>query len=119
MRVTLVDHRLRDAPCRVAQSTTCTGRRVRQPYSLRRPVHLVPIPAMESVPPAEPGPIQLMLEGARFRLPFKAPLVQQLIRQWEESQRMRRFAVIEKGKPQGRGRDNFWNATNHLRRSSH
>jgi hypothetical protein len=32
---------------------------------------------------------------------------------------MRRFAVIEKGKPKGKGRDNFWNATNHLHRACH
>ncbi len=27
---------------------------------------------------------------------------------------MRHFAVIKKGKQRGRGRENFWNATNHL-----
>ena len=58
MPVTLVDHSFRDSPCRVAQSATCTSRRVHRPYPLRRPVHLVPIPAMESVLPAEQGPIQ-------------------------------------------------------------
>jgi hypothetical protein len=58
MAVTLLGHRFRDAPCRVAQSATCTSRRVHRPYPLRRPVHLVPIQAMESVLPEEPGPSQ-------------------------------------------------------------
>lgn len=73
MPVTLVDHRFRDVPCRVAQSATCTGRRVHRPYPLRRPAHLVLNPAMESVLRAEPGPIQQMFEDARLRLSFKAP----------------------------------------------
>ena len=73
MPVTLVDHRFRDVTRRVAQSATCTCRRVHRPSPLRRPVHLVLIPVMESVLPAEPEPIQRMFENARFRLPFEAP----------------------------------------------
>jgi len=73
MLVTLVDHRFRDVPCRVAQSATCTGRRVHRPYPLRRPVHLVLNPAMESVLRAEPGPTQRMFQDGRLRLSFKAP----------------------------------------------
>ena len=72
MPVTLVDHRFRDVPCRVAQSATCTGRRVHRPYPLRRPVHLVLIPAMESVLPAEPEPIQRMFEDARSSAPIQS-----------------------------------------------
>jgi len=88
MPVTLVDHRFRDVPCRVAQSATCTGPRVHRPYPLRRPVHLALIPAMKSVLPAEPEPFQRMFEDARFRLPFKAPLARRLIRQSKDSQRV-------------------------------
>jgi hypothetical protein len=73
MPVTLVDYRFRGVPFRVPQSATCTGRRVHRPYPLRRPVHLVLVPAMESVLQADPEPIQRMFENARFRLPFKAP----------------------------------------------
>ena len=71
MPVMLVDHRFHYVPFRVAQSTTCAGRRVHRPYPLRRPVHLVLIPAMESVLPAEPEPVQRMFENARIRVPFK------------------------------------------------
>ncbi len=88
MPLTLVDHRSRDVPCRVAQSATGTSRRVHRPCPLRRPAHLVLNPAMKSVLRAEPGPIQRMFENARFRHPFKAPLAQRLIRQSEESQRV-------------------------------
>ena len=116
MPVALVDHRFRDVPCRVAQSTTCTSRRVHLPYPLRRPVHLVLIPAMESVLPAEPGPIQRMFEDARLRLSFKAP--------WRsDSSANRRIrsvcevAVIEADSPPGTGRDRFRSATYHLRRA--
>ncbi len=60
MPIWLAGRRFRGVPCRVAQSTTCTGRRVHRPYPPRRLVHPVPIPAMESVLPAKPGPIQQM-----------------------------------------------------------
>ena len=72
MPVTLVDHRFRDVPFRVAQSATCTGRRVHRPYPLRRRVHLVLNPAMESVLPAEPEPIQRMFEDARSSAPIQS-----------------------------------------------
>jgi hypothetical protein len=63
---------------------------------------------MESVLPAEPEPVQRMFENARIRVPFKAPLAQQLIRQSEELFRMGRvFAVIEADSPQRRGPDKF------------
>ena len=88
MPVTLVDHRFRDVPCRVAQSATCTGRRVHRPYPLRRPVHLVLNPAMESVLQAEPGPIQRMFEDARSSAPIQSSLAQRLIRQSKDSQRV-------------------------------
>jgi hypothetical protein len=88
MPVTLVDQRFRDVPCRVAQSATCTGRRVQRPYPLRRPTHLVLNPAMGSVHRAEQEPIQRMFENARFWLPLKAPLAQRLIRQSKDSQRV-------------------------------
>ena len=117
MPVTLVARRFRDVPCRVAQSATCTGRRVHRPYPLRRPVRLVLIPAMESVLPAEPEPIQRMFENARSSAPIQSSLAQRLIRQSEESQRVRRFAVIEADSPPGRGRDRFRSATNHLHRA--
>ena len=117
MPVTLVDHRFRGSPCRVAQSATCTSRRVHRSYPLRRPVHLVPIPAMESVLPAEPEPIQRVFEDGLLRLPFKAPSAQRLIRQSKDSQRVQRFAVIEADSPPGRGRDRFWSTTYHLRRA--
>ena len=43
-----------------------------------------------------------MFEGALLRLPFKAPLALRLIRQSEESERVRCLAVIGKGEPLGR-----------------
>ncbi len=72
MPVTLVARRFRDVPFRVAQSTTCTGRRVHRPYPLRRPVRLVLNPAMESVLPAEPEPIQQMSEDALHSAPIQS-----------------------------------------------
>jgi hypothetical protein len=119
MPVTLVDHSFRDVPCRVPQSVTCTGRRVHRPCPLRRRAHLALNPAMESALQAEPGPIQRMFENAGFRLPFKAPLARRLIRQSEESQRMRCSAVIEVGSPLGRGRGRFRNAANRPHRACH